>query len=338
MFWVSDQSIKKDLEIFKKFESLANELKIINKTFPPQKRLSLFSWMVYQKRITDYYLPFINILRKMGGESEIKIKPDSLMRYFYGTIFGHKNLINVLSTETSAEPYIMVSTKKISERKNNILINRNIYLRSKELNLPDGYVEPSLEFLSEIFPDERDINFVSDEQFSKKFDLIGEDIPKIRTLFNQAVRKILLNNPDWTIKFKNNEVLITYQIKKEMYNSTNDIKPALGELSKLHQEIRSVKLNYTLSPEEIKLETPEEIIDSALYKKRMRTFGFAIGCSAVPILFGLFGLFGAFVRLDFEMLLISLTYGVPGLLLFFWGKSEWSRNKKLKADGKVKNV
>ena len=51
MFWVSDQIIKKDLEISKKLESLANELKIINKTFLPQKRLSLFSWMVYQKCI-----------------------------------------------------------------------------------------------------------------------------------------------------------------------------------------------------------------------------------------------------------------------------------------------
>jgi|TARA_B110000438_G_scaffold66231_3_gene66715 hypothetical protein len=36
--------------------------------------------------------------------------------------------------------------------------------------------------------------------------------------------------------------------------------------------------------------------------------------------------------------LSKMYYGVPGLLLFFWGKSEWSRNKKLKADGTVKNV
>ena len=70
----------------------------------------------------------------------------------------------------------------------------------------------------------------------------------------------------------------------------------------------------------------------------MKTFGFAIGCSTVPILFGFFGLFGAFVRLDIKMLLVSLIVSVPGVLMFLWGKLEWVRNKKLKSDGKVKSV
>ena len=338
IFWITDQMFKKNLATFEELDSIAKDLGIINHTFPPQKGLSLLSWMVYNKRITDHYLPFINILKKARGESKLKLRQDSLIQYFYGTIFGHQSLTNVLSTEPSAEPFIMVSTKRISERKSNFLINRTIYLKSKGLNLPHGSVERSLEFLSEISPDKRDINFISDEQFSKKFDLIGEDIPKIRTLFNQKVRNILLNNPEWIMKFKNNEILITYQIKKESYNSINDIRPTLKEVSTLHQEIQSIDLDYTLSEEEINLETPEEFIDENLYKRRMKTFGFAIGCSTVPILFGFFGVFGAFVRLDIKMLLVSLIVSVPGVLMFLWGKLEWVRNKKLKSDGKVKNV
>ena len=29
--------------------------------------------------------------------------------------------------------------------------------------------------------------------------------------------------------------------------------------------------------------------------------------------------------------------GVPGFLLFRWGRLEWKRNKQLKADGKVRD-
>jgi hypothetical protein len=62
-----------------------------------------------------------------------------------------------------------------------------------------------------------------------------------------------------------------------------------------------------------------------------------MGCGTLAILFALPMFLGFFVRLDFEMLFLGLFYGVPGILLFLYGRSEWKRNKQLKAEGKVKD-
>ena len=92
-----------------------------------------------------------------------------------------------------------------------------------------------------------------------------------------------------------------------------------------------------LTEEEIAQDTPKEIIDKKLYNKRLATFGCTMGCGTLALLFALPLLFGSFVRLDFEMLFLGLFFGVPGILLFLYGRSEWKRNKRLKAEGKVRD-
>ena len=335
--WIFGQLTKKDVERYEKLNAISNDLGIKNQTFPPQKNLFYFSWLVYQKRVRDYYVPFRNTIRKMEGLSELQVKPDSIPRYFYGSLFLGSKLSDIISTEESAEPYIMVSQERVSRGKNNVDYYRVIYYRSNELDLPKCKVEPTSEFIDSIAPDEDDINFVSDDDFSKKFDLMGDDESKVRALFNENVRRIMINNPEWKWKLDGNRIMIKYIISGSTIADMQDIKPSLGELALFHNELKTIDITDLPTEEEIAQDTPEEIIDKKLYNKRLTTFGCTMGCGTLAILFALPMFLGFFVRLDFEMLFLGLFYGVPGILLFLYGRSEWKRNKQLKAEGKVKD-
>ena len=335
--WIFGQLTKKDVERYEKLNAIANDLGIKNQTFPPQKDLFYFSWLVYQKRVRDYYVPFRNTIREMEGLSELQVKPDSIPRYFYGSLFIGSKLSDIISTEESAEPYIMVSQERVSRGKNNIDYYRVIYYQSNELDLPKCKVEPTSEFVDSIAPDKDDINFVSDDDFSKKFDLMGDDESKVRALFNQDVRRIMTNNPEWKWKLDGNRIMIKYIISGSTIVDMQDIKPSLGELALFHNELKTIDITDLPTEEEIAQDTPEEIIDKKLYNKRLATFGCTMGCGTLAILFSLPMFLGFFVRLDFEMLFLGLFYGVPGILLFLYGRSEWKRNKQLKAEGKVRD-
>ena len=335
--WIFGQLTKKDVERYEKLNAISNDLGIKNQTFPPQKNLFYFSWLVYQKRVRDYYVPFRNTIRKMEGLSELQVKPDSIPRYFYGSLFLGSKLSDIISTEESAEPYIMVSQERVSRGKNNIDYYRVIYYQSNELDLPKCKVEPTSDFIDSIAPDEDDINFVSDDDFSKKFDLMGDDESKIRALFNENVRRIKINNPEWKWKLDGNRIMIKYIISGSTIADMQDIKPSLGELALFHNELKTIDITDLPTEEEIAQDTPKEIIDKKLYNKRLATFGCTMGCGTLAILFALPMFLGFFVRLDFEMLFLGLFYGVPGILLFLYGRSEWKRNKQLKAEGKVRD-
>ena len=321
-------------------KAIANDLGMENKAVAPQKNLNFFSWLVYQKKVRDYYAPYVSNIGEIEGdiwETRKKIKPDSIPRYFYGALFSKQPLSDILCTKDPADPYIMVATQRIPRGKNSTVYNRIIHYKSDALDLPKCDVDPTHEWVDSISPTPDDINFISDEEFSKKFDLTGDDQIKIRALFNEDIRKIMVDNPNWTWKFDNNSILIKYRITGQALNEMSDIKPSLGELSKLHKKLKTTDITTLPSNEEIEADTPDEIINKKLYTKRMATFGCALGCGTFLILLALFMLFGFFVRIDFAFLFQGLFIGFVGVSLFLYGKSEWKRNKKLKADGKIKN-
>jgi len=156
-------------------------------------------------------------------------------------------------------------------------------------------------------------------------------------LFNENVRRIMTNNPEWKWKLDGNRIMIKYIISGSTIADMQDIKPSLGELALFHNELKTIDITDLPTEEEIAQDTPEEIIEKKLYNKRLATFGCTMGCGTLAILFALPMFLGFFVKLDFEMLFLGLFYGVPGILLFLYGRSEWKRNKQLKAEGKVKD-
>ena len=337
VIWAKDQLIKKDLGVYARLDRIAKDLGILNRTFPPQKGLFLFSWLVYQKRVRDYYIKYDNLLRRLEGLPPKEVNPDSLLRYFYGGLFGKPSLNMIITTPDDANPFIMVSHKTMSRGKNKVDNLRVIYYRSNELNLPKCKVDPTSEFIDSFMPDPNDINFKSDKDFSKKFDLMSEDEPKIRAFFNENVRKIIAENSEWNWEFNQDQILIQYLISGSTISEMEDIKPSLGELAKIHNELKSVNLTDIPTQLEIDKDTPEEIVDQKLYRKRMATFGCAMGCETILIPFALFMLYGFFSTFEFKMLGPFLIIGIPGFLLFRWGHSEWKRNKQLKAYGKVQD-
>jgi hypothetical protein len=131
--------------------------------------------------------------------------------------------------------------------------------------------------------------------------------------------------------------MIKYLISGKTISELEDIKPSLGELAKIHNELKNINWSDIPTQLEIDKDTPEEILDHKLYRKRMATFGCAIGCGTILIPFALFMLYGFFSTFDFKLLGPFLFMGVPGFLLFRWGRLEWKRNKQLKADGKVRD-
>ena len=67
----------------------------------------------------------------------------------------------------------------------------------------------------------------------------------------------------------------------------------------------------------------------------MAIFGILMGCGTAITSFSLFLLFIFFVRIDFRFFVQGIFFLAIGLTLFIYGKSEWKRNKTLKANGKV---
>ena len=333
--WGRSQIGKKDIEIYEDVNKLANELGIKNLSVPPQKNLNYFSWMVYNKKLSDHYLPFKNTIRKFRGESELKKKPDSLKSYYLSWFQqGLPNISNIIATEDNAEPYIMISNERVRVGKNNYEDHRLIYYKSAELDLPKCEVSPAIELLDNIIPDEDDINFISDEDFSKMFDLKGENEITIRTLFNKKIRTIITKNNEWNWKFDENQIMVSYELEKR--GAVNDIKSSLGVLAQIHNELRSIDLADPLNAEEIAKDTPDEIIDKKLYRKRMATFGCSMGCGIISLYLGLIFLWETILRRQLDMVFPSLFWSIPGFIALRFGYLEWKRNRQLKKDGKVK--
>ena len=165
----------------------------------PEKNLNFFSWLVYQKKVRDYYIPYENKINKIDDniwETVEEIKPDSIPRYFYGAIFLKQNLLNVLCTKDSSKPNIMIATRRIRKGKNNSDYYRILHLKSHTLTFPQCSIDPVNEWIDSISPNQEDINFTSDIDFSKKFDLIGENQLKIRALFNKSIREQISKKPN----------------------------------------------------------------------------------------------------------------------------------------------
>ena len=319
-------------------ESIANDLGLHNKTASPQKKLNFFSWLVYQKKIRDYYIPYENEIGKIENniwEKDKKIKPDSMPRYFYGAIFSKQNLIDVLCTKDSSKPSIMIATQRIRKGKNNSTYYRILHLKSHTLNFPQCNIDPINEWIDSISPNQDDINFTSDEDFSKKFDLTGPDQLKIRALFNKDIRDHITKNPNWKWKFGNNRILLKYRIDFSELHNFQDINISFKEFSQLHKKLKNIDLANEPSEAELKSDKPNEIINKKLFNKRMATFGILMGCGTVLTSFSLFLLFIFFIRIDFRFFVQGVFFMAIGLTLFIYGKSEWKRNKELKANGKV---
>ena len=336
-FWMKSQMNRSDVKRFELLNKISADLDIKNFTFPPQKKLNYFSWLVYEKQVEDHYIPYKNLIRSMNGNKELEKKTDSIPRYFYGFLFNvkHPRIDDVLASDDNADPYIMVSRDRVKVGKNSYEDYRTIYYRSTQLDLPHCSVEESIEFLDKIVPDTDDINFISDNLFSKKFDLKGDDEPKIRVLMNEEVRSIIVKNKNWIWKFDGEQILIRYLINDNLTASMSDIKPSLVELAKIHKSIKKIDMDILPSPEEINFDKPVEVIDNKLYIKRMTIFGSTIGCGMIAMIFGI-GIFGEFlIRVQFDIFLTALFFTLPGILAFRFGYSEWKRNKKLKSEGKV---
>ena len=333
-----DPKKKKEKEI--KLKSMANELGLENKTVYSLKNLNLFSWLVYKKRVRDYYVPYIREIGKIEGDilkSRKKVTPDSIPRYFYGALFSEQPLSDILCTKNSVDPYIMVATQRSSQGKSTIF-HRVIHFRSYTLGLPKCAVSPTHEWIDSISPEPDDINFISDEKFSKKFDLTGENQLRIRKIFNQEIRAIMVNNSKWTWKLENHSILIKYLITVEDLNQMNDIKPSLIELSKLYKILQSTDITSPSTREQIEADILDEIIDKKLYKKRMVIFACLLLFGAFLVLLALFMLIGFFIKIKFPFLFYGLFLGLVGFALFQYGKSEWVRNKNLKKEGKVEII
>ena len=318
--------------------SIANDLGLHNKTVLPQKSLNFFSWLVYQKKIRDYYIPYENDIGKIDNniwETDKEIKPDSVARYFYGAIFSKQNLLDVLCTKESSKPYIMITTQRIRKGKNNSDYYRILHLKSHTLTFPQCNIDPINEWIDSISPNEDDINFTSDENFSKKFDLTGLDQLKIRALFNKDIREEIAKNPNRTWRFENECILLKYKIDIQELHNLQDIKVSFKEFSQLHKKLENIDIANGPSEAELESDTPKEIINKKLFNKRMTTFGILIGCGTVLTLFSLFLLFIFLVRIDFRFFVQGIFFMAIGLTLFIYGKSEWKRNKELKASGKV---
>ena len=195
-------------------------------------------------------------------------------------------------------------------------------------------LDPSTFSLDMFSPDEDDINFISDEDFSKMFDLKGENKITIRTLFNEKIRAIITKNSEWNWKFDGNQIMVSYELEKR--GAVNDVKSSLGILAELHNELRSLDLTAPISAEELEKDIPDEIIDKKLYRKRMATFGCSMGCGMISLYLGLIFLWETILRRQLDMVFPSLFWAIPGFIALRFGYLEWKRNRQLKKDGKVK--
>ena len=335
-FWLKSQVNKSDLNRFEILNKIATELGIDNCTFPPQKNLNYFSWLIYSKRVDDQYIPYKNLLRNMNGAKDLEKKPDSKARYFYGSLLGgnHPRINDIIASKFDSEPYIMISRDRVKVGKNNYKNYRAIYYSSRDFNLPKCKIDESSEFLDRIAPNPDDINFVSDNTFSKTFNLMGQNEPKIRALMNEEIRNIVIKNKKWVWEFDNTKILIRYVINDN--SRINDIKPSLLELKKIHKVIKKIDMKNLPTSGQVDADRPKEIIDTALYNKRMAIFGSTIGCGLVAVILGITIFFVALLRMQFDIFLTAFFFTAPGVAVFTFGRNEWIRNKKLKSEGSVK--
>jgi len=140
---------------YSRLTEIANDLGLKNRTVKPQNNLNFFSWLVFQKKIRDYYLPYVKEIGEIEGdiwESRKKVKPDSIPRYFYGALFSKQPITDILCTNDSADPYIMIATQRISQGKNSVIYNRIIHCKSHTLDLPKCDIEPTHEWIDSISP------------------------------------------------------------------------------------------------------------------------------------------------------------------------------------------
>ena len=319
-------------------ESIANDLGLHNKTVLPQKNLNFFAWLVYQKKIRDYYTPYENEITKIENniwDTNKEIKPDSIPRYFYGAIFSKQNLLDVLCTKDSSKLNMVIVTQRIRKGKSKSDYYRILHLKSNTLTFPQCSIIPVNEWIDRISPNQDDINFISDEDFSKKFDLIGPDQLKIRALFNKDIREEIAKNPNWSWKFENQCILLKYRINIQELHHSQDIKVSFKEFSQLYKKIEKIDIANGPSEAELESDKPKEIINKKLFNKRMTTFGIFMGCGTILTSFSMFLLFIFFVRIDFRFFVQGVFFMAIGLTLLIYGKSEWKRNKDLKASGRV---
>ena len=284
-------------------ESIANDLGLHNKTVLPQKNLNFFSWLVYQKKIRDYYTPYENKITKIENniwDTNKEIKPDSIPRYFYGTIFSKQNLLDVLCTKESSKLNIMIVTQRIRKGKNKSDYYRILLLKSNTLTFPQCSIIPVNEWLDSISPNQDDINFISDEDFSKKFNLTGPDQLKIRALFNKDIREEIVKNPDRSWRFENECILLKYRINIQELHHSQDIKVSFKEFSQLYKKLEKIDIANGPSEAELESDKPKEIINKKLFNKRMTIFGIFMGCGTILTSFSIFLLFIFFVRIDFR--------------------------------------
>ena len=335
-FWLQSQINKSDLNRFKILNKVAAELGFDNCTFPPQKNLNYFSWLIYSKRVNDQYIPYKNLLRNMYGTKDLEKKPDSKARYFYGSLFNgnHPRINDIIASKFDSEPYTMIYRERVKVGKNNYKDYRVIYYSSRDFDLPKCNIDESSEFLDRITPNPDDINFVSDNTFSKSFNLMGQNEPKIRALMTEEIRSIVIKNKKWIWEFDNTIILIRYVINDN--SRINDIKPSILELEKIHKAIKKIDMKNLPTSEQIDADQPREIIDTGLYNKRMAIFGSSIGCGLVSMIFGVVIFFVAFLRMQFDIFLTAFFFTAPGIAVFTFGRNEWIRNKKLKSEGNVK--
>ena len=319
-------------------ESIANDLGLHNKTVLPQKNLNFFAWLVYQKKIRDYYTPYENEITKIENniwDTNKEIKPDSIPRYFYGAIFSKQNLLDVLCTKDSSKLNIVIVTQRIRKGKNKSDYYRILHLKSNTLTFPQCSIIPVNEWIDRISPNQDDINFISDEDFSKKFDLTGPDQLKIRVFFNKDIREEIAKNPSWSWKFENQCILLKYRINIQELHHSQDIKVSFKEFSQLYKKLEKIDIANGPSEAELESDKPKEIINKKLFNKRMTTFGIFMGCGTILTSFSIFLLFIFFVRIDFRFFVQGVFFMAIGLILLIYGKSEWKRNKDLKASGRV---
>jgi len=335
-FWLKSQVKKSDLNRFKILNKIAAELGIDNCTFPPQKNLNYFSWLIYSKRVDDQYIPYKNLLRNINGVKDLEKKPDSKARYFYGSLLGgnHPRINDIIASKFDSEPYIMISRDRVKVGKNNYKDYRAIYYSSRDFDLPKCKIDESSKFLDRIAPNPDDINFVSDNTFSKTFNLMGQNEPKIRALMNEEIRNIVIKNKKWVWEFDNTKILIRYVINDN--SGIDDIKPSLLELKEIHKVIKKIDMKNLPTSGQIDADQPKEIIDTLLYNKRMAIFGSTIGCGLVAVILGIAIFFVALLRMQFDIFLTAFFFTAPGVAVFTFGRNEWIRNKKLKSEGSVK--
>lgn len=110
---------------------------------------------------------------------------------------------NVMRGETAGHPVVITDySYTISSGKNSHTYTQTVVIFERAAQgLPDFELGPEnfLHRIGQVFG-YQDIDFDTDEEFSKQFLLRGEDEAGIRRLFTPSVRAACRNNADWTVQ------------------------------------------------------------------------------------------------------------------------------------------